>query len=80
MKEEILKIIKKACALEEEVYEDSILSELSLDSFSFVEVLLEIEETFGVEFDVDELGVFNWEKVEEIIKNVEEKINEKQEN
>lgn len=80
MKEKILTIIKEACALEENMDENTTLESLSLDSLSFVEALVEIEEEFHIEFDIDELGIFNWEKIEDIIKNVEEKIHEKKQN
>ena len=77
MKEKIIAIIRNACALEEQVDENSELATLSLDSLSFVGVIVEMEEQFGVEFDIDELGVFDWKTVADIIKNVEEKLHEK---
>lgn len=78
MKEKIIAIIRNACALEEQVDENSELATLSLDSLSFVGVIVEMEEQFGVEFDIDELGVFDWKTVADIIKNVEEKLHEKE--
>ncbi len=78
MKEKIVEIIQNACALEEEITTESELKLLSLDSLSFVGAVVEIEEEFGLEFELDELGIFNWKTVGDIIKNVEEKINAKQ--
>lgn len=78
MKEKIIAIIRNACALEERVDENSELATLSLDSLSFVGVIVEMEEQFGIEFDIDELGVFDWKTVADIIKNVEEKLHEKE--
>ena len=51
---------------------------LSLDSLSFVNVVVELEETFEVEFELDELEVFDWKTVGDIVKAVEEKINAKE--
>lgn len=75
MKEKIIEIITKNCALEERITGGSILKELSLDSLSFVEVLAEIEDAFGIEFELEELNMEEWEKVDDVIKAVEEKIN-----
>ena len=48
MKEKVIKILKNACALPEEISEESELKLLSLDSLSFVGAVVEIEETFGI--------------------------------
>ncbi len=37
------------------VTEDSVLTDLGLDSLDLVEIVLEIEEALGVEFDNDEI-------------------------
>lgn len=75
MKEMIIEIIKNQCALEENVTSESLLKELSLDSLSFVSVIAELEDTFGVEFELEELNIEEWERAEDIIKAVEEKVN-----
>ena len=75
MKETIIEIIKNQCALEENVTPESLLKELSLDSLSFVSVILELEDTFKVEFDLEELNIEEWERAEDIIRAVEEKVN-----
>ena len=77
MKNKIIEIIQNACALEEEITLESELKLLSLDSLSFVNVVVELEETFEVEFELDELEVFDWKTVGDIVKAVEEKINAK---
>ncbi len=74
MKEKIISIIQAACALEEEINVESELSVLSLDSISFVEIIVKLEEIFGVEFEIDELGIFNWGTVGDIIESVKEKV------
>ena len=77
MKEKVIEIIQNACALEEDITPDSELKLLSIDSLSFVLAVTELEEQFGIEFEIDELGVFNWKTVGDIFKAVEEKLNEK---
>jgi acyl carrier protein len=59
--------------LEEKITLASELKLLSLDSLSFIEVIIEIEDATGVEFDIDELGLFNWETVGDIVNSMEEK-------
>ena len=75
MKENIIKIIRDACALEENVTEESKLNELSLDSLSFIEVIVEIEEMFAIEFDLEDLDIKKWVTVSDIIKYISEKPN-----
>ena len=72
---EIIEIVKKYCALDEEVTLSSELKNLSLDSITFVEIIVDIEDLFGIEFDVDELSMANWQTVKDIVNSVEEKIN-----
>ena len=76
MREEIIRILRENCALpDEKVFESSVLSELSLDSLSFIDALVKIEEISGIEFDMEELDMARWERVEDIIRSVEEKKN-----
>ena len=76
MNDLIIRILRESCALpEEEVFESSVLSELSLDSLSFIDALVKIEEISGIEFDMEELDMARWERVEDIIRSVEEKKN-----
>lgn len=77
MKEKVIKILKNACALPEEISEESELKLLSLDSLSFVGAVVEIEETFGIEFDIDELDVFGWTTAGDVVRAVEEKFHAK---
>lgn len=78
MKDRVVDIIRNACAIDEEVTLDSELKLLSLDSLTFVSIVVELEEEFGIEFELDELGVFDWKTVGDIANNVEEKVNEKE--
>lgn len=78
MKEKIIEIIQNACAIDEEVAPDSELKLLSLDSLTFVNIVIEIEDMYEIEFEIDELGIFDWKTVGDIIDSVEEKLNEKE--
>lgn len=78
MKDRVVEIIRNACAIDEEVSLDSELKLLSLDSLTFVSIVVELEEEFGIEFELDELGFFDWKTVGDIANNVEEKVNEKE--
>lgn len=78
MKEKIIEIIRNACAIDEEVAPDSELKLLSLDSLTFVNIVIEIEDMYEIEFEIDELGIFDWKTVGDIIDSVEEKLNEKE--
>jgi len=77
MKEKITEIILSACALKETADENTRLKELSLDSLSFVSVIVKLEIEFSVEFELEALNIDEWETVGDIIKATEEKINEK---
>ncbi len=73
MKDKIIEIIKNACALDEKVTEDSVIKELSLDSLTFVGVLVKIEKLFDIEFDIEELDGKIWNTVGEFINFTEKK-------
>ena len=77
MKEKIISIIQKGCAQEETVSPESELKALSLDSLSFVAVLVAIEEEFQIEFELDELDRNAWNTVADVIKAAEEKADDK---
>lgn len=77
MRERVVEIVKNACAINEEVTLDSELKLLSLDSLMFVGVVIDLEEEFGIEFEVDELDILDWKTVGDIAKSVEEKVNGK---
>lgn len=78
MKEKIIEIIENACALDEDVREDSELLTLSLDSLSFIGVLVDIEEAFSVQFELEELNMLDFARVSDVIRATEEKIHAKQ--
>ena len=75
MNERVIEIVQKACALSEEITIDSELKILSLDSLSYVEMLVEIENTFGVEFDIDVYDRLYNGTVGDIVQAVKEQTN-----
>ena len=77
MNEKIIEIIKKNCALDDEITLDSELKLLSLDSLTFVTILVEIEELYNIEFDIEKLDIKSWNTVIDLIKEVEKMCNEK---
>lgn len=77
MNEKIIEIIKKNCALDDEITLDSEFKYLSLDSLTFVLILVEIEVLCNVEFDIENLDIKSWRTVNDLIKEVERMSNEK---
>ena len=74
----ILNIIKNSCALSEEVTQDTDFIDLSLDSLSFICIIVNIEEEFNIEYDIEKLDIRKWIKVSDLIKSVEVMISEKE--
>ena len=70
MQDKIIDIIKSECALDEEITIDTKISDLSLDSLSFISIIVEIEDTFNIEFDIDTLDIKTWNTVGDIIEYV----------
>ena len=77
MNEKIIEIIKRNCALDDEITIESELKLLSLDSLTFVTILVEIEELYNIEFDIEKLNIKSWDTVIDLIKEVEKMRNEK---
>lgn len=79
MKEKIIEIIRNACALEEnDITSQTKLEDLSLDSLSFVEAIVNIEQEFDIEFEIDQGDLVYWETVGDIILKVKELYCEKE--
>lgn len=70
MQGKIIDIIKGECALDEEITIDTYISYLSLDSLSFISIIVEIENTFNIEFDIETLDIKTWNTVGDIIEYV----------
>lgn len=76
MKDKVIEIIKNVCAIDEEVAPDSELKSLSLDSLSFVEAIVEIENYFDIDCD-DGLLMNEYLTVNDLISYIGRKIDEK---
>lgn len=74
----ILNIIKNSCALSDEVIQDTNFIDLSLDSLSFICIIIDLEEEFNIEFDIEKLDIRKWIKVSDLINSVEVMISEKE--
>ena len=73
MKEKIIEIIRNACALEEnDITLETKLQDLSLDSLSFIEAIVKIEQEFNIEFEIDQADLVYWNTVGDIILKVKE--------
>ena len=70
MSDKIINIIKGFCALKEDITIDTYISDLSLDSLSFISIIVEIEDTFNIEFDIETLDIKTWNTVGDIIEYV----------
>jgi acyl carrier protein len=70
MQGKIIDIIKSNCALDEDITIDTYISDLSLDSLSFISIIVEIESLFNIEFDIETLDIKTWNTVGDIIEYV----------
>lgn len=76
MRERIIEIIRDACALKEDnITFETNLGDISLDSLTFIEVIVRIEQEFGFEFDDEDLNIDDWGTIGDVIHYVEGKIN-----
>lgn len=74
MKEIIINIINDNLALKEEVKENTNLSNLSLDSLSFINALVTIEEVFSITFNDEELNIDNFKNISDLVNLVKRKV------
>lgn len=74
LRKETLELIGEVCAGEEEnLSEESLFALLSIDSLSFVELVVKAEDKFGIRFEDEELTAYAWERVRDFIDAVEKK-------
>lgn len=76
MKERIIQLLQDACALPEEITGDSVFSQLSLDSLTFIDFLVSVEDAFGIKFRIEDLEISNWGTLSEFIKTVDSYVEE----
>ena len=70
METKIINIVQNECVMGEIITSKTVISDLSLDSLSFISIIVEIEKTFNIEFDVETLDKNNWNTVGDIIEYV----------
>ena len=70
MDKKILRLIKKSCALKEKVIPESQFSELSIDSLSFIELIVRIEENFNIQFEDEDLNIEIYVDVKDLMDKV----------
>ncbi len=80
MKKKIISIIKDHLAFEEKVTEKSAMKALSLDSLSFIKILVTLEDTFNIFFTDDELNIKKFRVVDDLINLVKRKCLENEKN
>lgn len=76
MNDTIIKLIKNKVLFDENVNLNTKLTDLSLDSLSFIELLLEIEEMYKIEFNDSSLYIDNYKTVNDLINKIKELKNE----
>lgn len=72
MKEIVIGIIKNHLALKQKVTINSKISSLSIDSFSFIEILLDIEECYQIRFTDEDIDIKKYSYVFDILRKIEE--------
>ena len=74
--QKIIKIIRGCCALTEEgIMPETEIKAISLDSLSFVQLIVNLETEFKIEFKDEQLNIYDYATVKDIIGTVEGRIN-----
>lgn len=78
VRDEIVEIIRRACEATGSLpTEESRFDELGIDSLSFIELIVELEDSYGVCFENDELNIYGYDTVHDFINIVERHIKNK---
>ena len=70
METKIINIVQNECVMGEIITSKTVISDLSLDSLSFISIIVELEKTFNIEFDIETLDIKTWNTVGDIIEYV----------
>jgi acyl carrier protein len=71
-----MQIIRECCALTEDgITAETEIKAVSLDSLSFIQLIVSLETEFGIEFDDERLDIYAYEAVNDVISAVEELAN-----
>ncbi len=71
---EVLDLVKAACTDDDKIEGTAKWKDLSIDSLSFVELIVETEDKFGIAFSDEELSIYAWETVNDFVNAVEKKL------
>lgn len=73
MKDEIRRIISRVCEIDEIYLTDDalLIEEIGIDSLSILQVIVEMEAEFGIDFNIDEVIIYH----DITIKNIEAIVN-----
>lgn len=75
VREDILEVIRNSCAADEQLLsEESTFDEISIDSITFVDMIVELEDKYHIQFDDEELNIYGWNKIQDFIDIVERHI------
>jgi acyl carrier protein len=74
METKVINIIQNECVMGEVITSQTVISNLSLDSLSFISIIVELEKTFNIEFDIETLDIKTWNTVGDIIEYVKKVI------
>lgn len=71
---EIIKVMRKAGKLPDNIGLDTTFKELEIESITFITIIVEIEDYFEIEFDDENMILSNYEAVGDFVNYVESKI------
>lgn len=77
LRNSLLQKLKRNCPFEEEINEESPIGELGLDSLALIEVIVELEDEFGFCFEAEDLNLYEWDSVRNMLEAVEKNKNHK---
>lgn len=76
----VMNMIRESCAEKECcVTKQTSFADLSIDSLSFVELVVGVEDAFEISFDDSELILSDWKTVGNFIRRIKQKLQEKKE-
>ena len=76
MKERILDVIRKSVSITTEIYDNTPLLEVNIDSIVFITIIVGLEEEFGIHFDDIQLVYDNYETIGKLISSVQKMVSQ----
>ena len=71
----IIKIMQECCAVADDISPATEFKTISIDSLSFVRLIVNLESEFNIEFEPEKLNIYDYKIVNDIIKAAENLIN-----